>query len=213
MSLESIRDGILAYDEAQVKERVAGALATGLPAADILAGGLIDAMDEVGRRFSEGEIFVPEMLLAAQVMKAGLNVLAPDLKATTAKSQGTVVIGTVKGDLHDIGKNLVAMMLEGGGFTVIDLGVDVDAATFVAAAREHHADIIALSALLTTTMPAMRETVASLSDAGLTRTIVGGAPITRAFAEQIGAAGFSEDAPGAVRVARNLLEPESLEKV
>ena len=205
MSVETIYNAILAYDENTVVAGVNAELTAGTSPDAILNHGLISAMDEVGRLFSDGEIFVPEMLLAAKVMKSGLEVLAPKLKSAAAKPSGTVVIGTVKGDLHDIGKNLVAMMLEGGGFTVVDLGVDVEAERFVAAARDNGADVVAVSALLTTTMPAMRTTVAALKAAGMTRTIVGGAPITQDFADEIGAAGYRADAPGAVRLARTFL--------
>ena len=150
--------------------------------------------------------FVPEMLMAAQAMKAGLKLLKPLLAEGQGQSKGTVVIGTVKGDLHDIGKNLVAMMMEGAGFEVIDLGVDVDSETFVKTAREKNATVIALSALLTTTMPAMENTVKAVQEAAVpTKTIIGGAPVTQAFADQIGADGYSADAPGAVKLAKSLL--------
>jgi 5-methyltetrahydrofolate--homocysteine methyltransferase len=172
----------------------------------ILNDGLISAMDEVGERFSAGELFVPEMLMAAQAMKAGLKILKPHLSAGQSKSKGVVVIGTVKGDLHDIGKNLVSMMMEGAGFEVVDLGVDVDSEAFVKTAAEKSADVIALSALLTTTMPSMESTVKAVKEAGMTtRTIIGGAPVTQAFADQIGADGYSADAPGAVKLVKALV--------
>ena len=162
-------------------------------------------MDYVGKQFSEGELFVPEMLMAAQTMKKGLEILKPKLGSGGSASAGKIVIGTVKGDLHDIGKNLVGMMLEGGGFEIVDLGVDVEPKTFVEEAKKHDAKIVGLSALLTTTMPAMEETVNALKEAGLTvKTMVGGAPVTKAFADKIGATGYSEDAPGAVELARKL---------
>jgi 5-methyltetrahydrofolate--homocysteine methyltransferase len=155
--------------------------------------------------FSAGELFVPEMLMAAQAMKAGLALLKPHL-AGQSKSKGVVVIGTVKGDLHDIGKNLVSMMMEGAGFEVVDLGVDVDSEKFVKTAAEKSADVIALSALLTTTMPSMESTVKAVKEAGMaTRTIIGGAPVTQAFADQIGADGYSADAPGAVKLVKQLV--------
>jgi 5-methyltetrahydrofolate--homocysteine methyltransferase len=160
----------------------------------------------VGEKFSSGELFVPEMLMAAQAMKAGLEILKPLLSSGQAHAKGTVVIGTVKGDLHDIGKNLVAMMLEGAGFEVVDLGVDVASEKFVQAAAERKADVVALSALLTTTMPAMQRTVAAVKEAGLSsRTIIGGAPVTQAYAERVGADGYSPDAPGAVRLVKKLV--------
>jgi len=150
-------------------------------------------MDEVGKKFSDGELFVPEMLQAAQAMKAGLEVLKPHLSSESATSKGIIVIGTVKGDLHDIGKNLVAMMMEGGGFNVVDLGVDIDADKFVKAAVEHN------------TMPAMEATIVAIKEAGIAaKTIIGGAPVTEAYADQIGADGYSDDAPGAVDLARKL---------
>jgi 5-methyltetrahydrofolate--homocysteine methyltransferase len=162
-------------------------------------------MDAVGKAFSEGELYVPEMLMAAQTMKAGLEILKPKLGGSGAASAGVIVMGTVKGDLHDIGKNLVGMMLEGGGFEVHDLGVDVEAKTFVEAVKQHNASIVGLSALLTTTMPAMEETVAALKEAGLNiKVMIGGAPVTQAYADKIGASGYSEDAPSAVELARKL---------
>jgi 5-methyltetrahydrofolate--homocysteine methyltransferase len=160
----------------------------------------------VGEKFSAGELFVPEMLMAAQAMKGGLEMLKPLLATGQSSSKGTVVIGTVKGDLHDIGKNLVAMMMEGAGFEVVDLGVDVDSEAFVKAAADRGADVIALSALLTTTMPSMETTVKAVKEAGMSvKTIIGGAPVTQAFADQIGADGYSSDAPGAVRLVKQII--------
>lgn len=206
MAVQNIFDAVVAFDPQTVKNHVETELSGGTPVDDILNDGLIAAMDEVGRRFSDGELFVPEMLMAAQAMKAGLEVLKPHLAAGASRSRGTVVIGTVKGDLHDIGKNLVAMMMEGGGFTVVDLGVDVDAERFVRAARENEAQVVALSALLTTTMPSMAATVKAVKEAGLSaRTIVGGAPVTQDYADKIGADGYSGDAPGAVELVRRLV--------
>jgi 5-methyltetrahydrofolate--homocysteine methyltransferase len=160
----------------------------------------------VGKKFSAGELFVPEMLMAAQAMKSGVAVLQPLLTDEISNAKGTVVIGTVKGDLHDIGKNLVVIMMEGAGFNVVDLGVDVNAEQFVTAAKENNANIVALSALLTTTMTVMETTVQAIKDAGLsTRTIIGGAPVTQAFADQIGADGFGSDAHSAVKMAQGLI--------
>jgi len=206
MGIQEIYDAILGFDEEKVKELTQKEIDAGTDIDTILNDGMIAAMDEVGKRFSEGILFVPEMLMAAQAMKAGLEILKPLLKGDAALSKGTVVIGTVKGDLHDIGKNLVAMMLEGAGFKVVDLGPDVDAQKFVEAAREHEADVVALSALLTTTMPQMEATVAAIKEAGLNvKTIIGGAPVTQAFADQIHADGYSDDAPGGVELVRKLV--------
>lgn len=206
MSVRDIFEAVVAFDEEKVRELVAAELAAGTPVEDILNMGLIAAMDEVGERFSSGDLFVPEMLMAAQAMQAGLRDLKPHLAEGDAASKGTVVIGTVKGDLHDIGKNLVAMMLEGAGFTVVDLGVDVAPEKFLEAARSSNAKVVALSALLTTTMPSMEETVKVLEGAGLgVKTIIGGAPVTAEYATSIGAAGYSDDAPGAVLLARELM--------
>ncbi len=207
MAVEHIAQAIMKYDLNTVKELVQNELDQNTDISLILDVGLIGAMDEVGRRYSEGELFVPEMLRAAQCMKAGLELLKPRLAGQSTHSRGTVVIGTVKGDLHDIGKNLVSMMMEGAGFTVVDLGVDVSAEKFIQAVGEKKADIVALSALLTTTMPAMQATIAAVKESGLAvKTMVGGAPVTRTFAAQIGADGYSADAPGAVVQARQLLE-------
>ena len=205
MAIADIFKAVLAYDEAQAKSLTQAEIDAGSDIETILNDGLISAMDDVGKKFSEGDLFVPEMLMAAQAMKAGLQVLKPHLSSDSAANKGTVVIGTVKGDLHDIGKNLVSMMMEGAGFNVIDLGVDVDADKFVAAAKENNAKVVALSALLTTTMPAMEATVSAIKEAGIaTKTIIGGAPVTQAYADQIGADGYSDDAPGAVELARSL---------
>jgi 5-methyltetrahydrofolate--homocysteine methyltransferase len=174
----------------------------------ILNKGLIGAMDEVGEQFSRGKLYVPEMLQAAQTMKTGLEVLRPKLVGASAKPRGTVVIGSVKGDLHDIGKNLVAMMLEGAGFRIVDLGVDVPPERFVDAAKENHANLVAMSALLTTTMPSMDETVARIKEASVgARAIVGGAPVNREYADKIHADGYSSDAVGAVELAKSLVAP------
>jgi 5-methyltetrahydrofolate--homocysteine methyltransferase len=205
MAMQEIVDAVLDFDQGRTVRLVEAELDHGTAAATILQDGLIAAMDEVGRRYSEGLFFVPEMLMAAEAMKAGLGVLRPRLSAPEAMSGGTVVIGTVKGDQHDIGKNLVAMMLECAAFKVINLGVDVAPDKFLAIAKRHDAQIIAMSALLTTTLPAMEETVARVKrDGGRFKTVVGGAPVTQAFADKIGADGYSPDAAGAVTVARKL---------
>jgi 5-methyltetrahydrofolate--homocysteine methyltransferase len=206
MAIKDIFDAVLAFDEAAAAAKTRGELDAGTDIGTILNDGLISAMDEVGERFSAGDLFVPEMLMAAQAMKAGLEILKPHLAEGAGRSKGTVVIGTVKGDLHDIGKNLVAMMIEGAGFDVLDLGVDVQSDAFLKTAVEKDAGVIALSALLTTTMPAMESTVKAVKEAELpVKTIIGGAPVTQAFADQIGADGYSADAPGAVKLVKQLL--------
>lgn len=206
MSVEKIFDAVIELEEDLVVELVKKEIAAGTDLSKVLNDGLIGAMDEVGKRFSTGELFVPEMLLAAQAMKAGLDELKPHLGKGAAATRGTVVIGTVKGDLHDIGKNLVAMMMEGAGFEVIDVGMDVDTQKFLAAAKEKNAGVIAMSALLTTTMPAMEEVVKAIREQGLAiKTMVGGAPVTPEFTQRIGADAYCEDAPAAVEAARNFI--------
>jgi 5-methyltetrahydrofolate--homocysteine methyltransferase len=188
--------------------KVQAALDAGVAAPVILNEGLIPAMTEVGRLFEEGEYFVPEMLIAARAMQSGLAILKPHLIELDTKSIGKVVIGTVKGDLHDIGKNLVAMMLEGAGFEVIDLGTDVTPEKFVDATRDKSAHIVALSALLTTTMQSMTATIQALQNAGLreqVKIMIGGAPITQEYANMIGADGFATDASRAVATAKALV--------
>jgi 5-methyltetrahydrofolate--homocysteine methyltransferase len=206
--IQEIYEGILDGQAPLVSQKVQQALDSDIDPAAILNQGMIAAMAEVGKRFEEGEYFVPEMLIAARAMQAGLALLKPRLQQTDLRSSGKVVIGTVKGDLHDIGKNLVAMMLEGAGFEIVDLGTDVSADKFVAAAREHQADLVAMSALLTTTMPNMKVTIDALQTAGLrqqVKVIIGGAPITESFARQVGADGYAPDASRAVAVAKSLL--------
>lgn len=206
MTVKAIFDAVLAFDEAAVQFQTQSELDAGTDVNTILNDGLIGAMDAVGERFSSGVIYVPEMLIAAEAMKAGLKIIKPHLAEGQSRSRGTVVIGTVKGDLHDIGKNLVTMMMEGAGFEVVDLGVDVDRDNFIKTATEKNAQVIALSALLTTTMPSMENTIKAVKEAGLaTKTIIGGAPVTQAFADQIGADGFSSDAPGAVKLVKQFI--------
>lgn len=191
-----------------VKGQVQAALDAGLEPVAILNEGMIAAMTEVGRRFSEGEYYVPEMLVSARTMQEGLAVLKPYLVQAKVQSAGKVLAGTVRGDLHDIGKNLVCMMLEGAGFEIQDLGTDVPPQRFVEAARASNPDIVALSALLTTTMPNMKATIDALTAAGLrdkVKVIVGGAPVTEGFARQIGADGYAPDATGAVDLAKSLM--------
>jgi 5-methyltetrahydrofolate--homocysteine methyltransferase len=206
--LDDIYKGVLAGDLESVERHVNAALRASLSPEGILTDGLIAPMAEAGQLFEDGEYFVPELLVAARAMKAGLALLKPLLVDSDVKPAGTVVAGTVKGDLHDIGKNLVCMMLEGAGFEVVDLGVDVSSEQFVEAVRKGGVDIIAMSALLTTTMVGMKTIVDALESAGLrggVRVIVGGAPVTNGYAEQIGADGYSPDASQAVRLAKSLL--------
>jgi 5-methyltetrahydrofolate--homocysteine methyltransferase len=184
------------------------ALAERIDPAVLVNGHMIPAMDEVGRRYESEEYFVPELLLSARAMKGSLELIRPLLAAKGAESAGRVVIGTVKGDLHDIGKNLVASMLEGGGFEVIDLGSDVAPEKFAAVAKERDADIVCLSALLTVTMPAMKTTLEALRNAGVRdriKVLVGGAPVTQQFADEIGADGYGDNASVAVNLARRLI--------
>ena len=206
--LKAVLTGVIEGDNKGVQENVKAALEAGVPAATLLNSSLIPAMAEVGRLFEEGEYFVPEMLISARAMKSGMALLKPLLTSAEVNRAGTVVIGTVKGDLHDIGKNLVGLMLEGAGFQVIDLGSDVSPEKYMDAVKEHNPQMIAMSALLTTTMVNMRSTISALQEAGMrdqVKVIVGGAPVTRSFAEQIGADGYAEDASRAVAVAKALL--------
>ena len=191
----------------QVAALVQQALEQGLAPGEVLSAGLIAGMDRVGRDFKSGELFVPEVLVAARAMHAGMAVLRPHLTAGSVSGQGCFVLGTVKGDLHDIGKNLVKMMLEGAGFEVVDLGTDVAPETFVAAVRERRPQFLGLSALLTTTMLNMQTTMEALRVAGLrdrVKVLIGGAPVTAAYAEKIGADGYAPDAATAVEIARAL---------
>jgi 5-methyltetrahydrofolate--homocysteine methyltransferase len=207
--LSSIYQSILEGDNKASPAHVQAALDSGLDPARILTEGMIAAMAEVGRLFEEGEYYVPEMLIAARAMQAGLAVLKPHLVSANIQPIGKVVAGTVKGDLHDIGKNLVCMMLEGSGFEIVDLGTDVAAERFVEAARQPGVKVVALSALLTTTMTQMQNTIQALEQAGVrqqVKVIVGGAPVTEAFARQVGADGYAPDASRAVSLARALIE-------
>ncbi|MCK5552774.1 MAG: corrinoid protein, partial [Deltaproteobacteria bacterium] len=191
----------------EVERLTLEALDEGLPAQDILGGGLIAGMNVVGEQFKKGEIFVPGVLLAARAMKAGMAYLRPILADTGAKPVGRVVLGTVEGDTHDIGKTVVGMMLEGAGFEVIDLGVDTPSEKFVEAATEEKADIVGMSALLTTTMSHMKGTIEALKSAGLgVKTLVGGPPVTQRFAKEIKADAYAGDAALAVEKAKELLE-------
>jgi len=205
--LKALHDAILTGDAKVAKSATEAALGEGVEPMALVQDTMMPAMDEVGKRFECNEYFVPELLLAARAMKASLELIRPLLAAGGVEPAGRVAIGTVKGDLHDIGKNLVAAMLEGGGYEVIDLGVNVDPQKFVAAVKEKNARIVAMSALLTTTMPAMKTTIDALRQAGLrdqVKVMVGGAPVNESYAREIGADGFSRNAAGAVAAARAL---------
>lgn len=206
--LSSIYQAILEGDQAAARAAVQRALEENLEAETILKQAMIPAMQEVGRLFEEGEYFVPEMLVAARAMQTGLSLLKPKLVQADVAPAGKVVAGTVKGDLHDIGKNLVCMMLEGAAFEIIDLGTDVPPERFVEAVQTSGAQLLALSALLTTTMPNMKQTIEALQQAGLrqqVKVMVGGAPVTETFARQIGADGYAPDASRAVALAKSLM--------
>jgi 5-methyltetrahydrofolate--homocysteine methyltransferase len=206
MSIENIFQSIVQLKRDEIADLVQAEIDASTDISVILEQGLINAMGAVGDEFSEGRLFVPEMLRAAETMKIGLEVLRPLLMEADIAPRGTVVVGTVKGDLHDIGKNLVGMMLQGAGFTVVDLGVDVEAQAFVDAAAENQAQLVAMSALLTTTMPVMAECIGKFKDTGSgTRLMVGGAPVNQDFAIKINADGYSSDAPGAVELAKKLV--------
>ncbi len=205
--LEDIHNAVLNGNKTAAVASVQQAMAEGVAAEDILNQALIPAMTEVGQRFENGEYFVPEMLVSARAMQACVDILKPVLVQAGVKPLATVAIGTVKGDLHDIGKNLVAIMLEGAGFAIQDLGANVPAEKFIEAAR-NGAQIVALSALLTTTMPAMKTTIDAFKEAGLrdrVKIMIGGAPVTQAYADEIGADGYSPDASSATRLAKQLL--------
>jgi 5-methyltetrahydrofolate--homocysteine methyltransferase len=206
--IQTIYQAVLEGDANAAKEGVQAALRDGITPIKIMNEGLIAAMGEVGKMFETGEYYVPEMLISARAMQASLGLVKPFLEETGVKAVGKIAIGTVKGDLHDIGKNLVGMMLEGAGFEVIDLGTDVAPEKFIQAVQLYHPQIIGLSALLTTTMPSMGATIGALKAAGLrdqVKVLVGGAPVTEAFAQQIGADGYSPDASVAARQARALV--------
>ena len=207
-TLEPIYNAVLNGDKDAAVENVQAALDAGTDAGVILQNSLIPAMEKVGQLFEAGEYYVPEMLIAARAMQAGLGLLKPLLVDSDVKPTGKVVIGTVKGDLHDIGKNLVAMMLEGAGFEIYDLGTDVSPDKFIAAIKEENVDILAMSALLTTTMPMMETTIKAVDQAGLkdvVKIIIGGAPVTTEYAQKIGADGFAPDASQAASMAKRLV--------
>jgi 5-methyltetrahydrofolate--homocysteine methyltransferase len=204
--LKALSDAIIKGDQNKSVEITRQALADGMAAKSVLDEGLIAGMDVVGARFKKNEIYIPEVLIAARAMKMAMEVLEPELVKAGVEPIGKLAIGTVQGDLHDIGKNLVAMMLKGAGFEVIDLGVDVGPEKFVEQAMAKGVQLIGMSALLTTTMPGMEKTVAALKDAGLsTKVIVGGAPVTQDYADKIGADGYASDAASAVDMAKSLV--------
>ncbi len=203
--IKPLYEAIVNGDARAAKAITDKALASGMDPMKIVTDFMVPAMSEVGSKFECNEYFVPELLLAARAMKAAMEPIRPLLVAAGAEPVGRVVVGTVKGDLHDIGKNLVAAMLEGGGFEVIDLGVNVSPEQFIQSVKEKNANIVAMSALLTTTMPAMKTTIEAMKQAGMrdkVKVLIGGAPITQKFADEIGADGFSESAAGAVALAR-----------
>jgi 5-methyltetrahydrofolate--homocysteine methyltransferase len=203
--LQPLRDAVIAGDARTTRSITEEAIKEGIDPLQLVNEFMVPAMDEVGRRFECNEYFVPELLLSARAMKSALEIIRPLLTARGTQPVGRVAIGTVKGDLHDIGKNLVAAMLEGGGFEVIDLGVNVSPEKFIETVREKNANIIAMSALLTTTMPAMKTTIDALKQAGVrekVKVLIGGAPITQKYADEIGADGFSDNAVGAVALAK-----------
>ena len=208
MDLMEMAASLIEGDAPSVKELTEKALAEGIEPARIVNEGLIPGMSEVGRRFKAGEFYLPEVLIAARAMHAGLDIVKPLFSRYDFKPVGTVVLGTVKGDLHDIGKNLVGMMLEGAGFQVIDMGVDVSPDKFVETVKERRSHVVAMSALLTTTMPSMKATIEALKEAGLqgeVKVLVGGAPLTQRYADETRADGYAPDAASAVDKARELL--------
>ena len=204
--LETIEEMVVSGKFKDIEEQVQGAVDSGIDLNRLINDALISAMDIVGKRFADGEIYVPEMLVSAKTMKLGLDIIKPLLQSGEAEHRGTVAMGTVKGDLHDIGKNLVGMMLEGAGFEVIDLGINNPVENYLEAVDEHEPVIMGMSALLTTTMPAMEKTIQAIKDSGIAvKTMVGGAPVTQTYAEKIGADGYAPDAASAVDLAKSLL--------
>jgi len=204
--LQAIADALIKGDRNTVADLTKKALDEGVSPKEVLEDGLIAGMNVIGKRFKANEIYVPEVLIAARAMKGGMALLQPELAAAGVKPAGTVVVGTVKGDLHDIGKNLVAMMLTGGGLKVVDIGIDTPAEKFVEACKAEKAQICAMSALLTTTMPQMAGVVKALKDSGMgVKAMIGGAPVTQSYADEIGADGYAPDAASAVDLAKSLL--------
>ncbi len=204
--LKALSEAIIKGDQSTAVAVTESALAEGMAPETILGEGLIAGMNVIGKRFKANEVYIPEVLIAARAMKMAMEVLEPKLVEAGVQPMGRAVMGTVQGDLHDIGKNLVVMMLKGAGFEVVDMGVDVSPADFVARVKESGAQVVGLSALLTTTMPAMEKTIQAIREAGLgTKVMVGGAPVTQNFADKIGADGYAPDAASAVDLAKSLL--------
>jgi len=206
--LQTITDTLIIGDASVLREKVQGGLDAGLCADDILQKGLISGMDIIGEKMESGEMFIPEVLMAGQAMAQSVELLKPLLADESGSSAGKIIIGTVKGDLHDIGKNLVVMMLESAGFEVIDLGVDVEPEIFIEAIKKNNPDILGLSALLTTTMPWMKKSVEIVVESGLRdnlKILVGGAPVNQEFADEIGADAYAADAGAAGKIAKRLL--------
>jgi 5-methyltetrahydrofolate--homocysteine methyltransferase len=204
--LKALSEAVIKGDQSTAVKITQDALDEGMVPGEILTNGLVAGMAVIGERFKKNEVYIPEVLIAARAMKSAMEILEPKLVETGVKPLGTVVIGTVQGDLHDIGKNLVAMMLKGAGFNVIDIGVDCSAEKFADAVKEHKATLVAMSALLTTTMPAMEKSVNTFKEQGLeAKVMIGGAPVTQGYADKIGADGYSADAASAVDLAKQLL--------
>ena len=205
---QDLADSIIAGDNVKSKEITQKLVDSGVSSSEILNEGLVAGMEVVGRQFKANEMYIPEVLIAARAMHAAMDIIKPMLSESGAKMKGTVIIGTVQGDLHDIGKNLVGMMLEGGGFSVIDVGVDVSAEKYAEEAKKSGAKLIGLSALLTTTMPVMKDVIALLKTDSITadvKVMVGGAPLTQEYSDSIGANGYAPDASSAVDLATKLL--------
>ncbi len=204
--LEALKNAVIKGDQNTAKEITSKALDEGMNPEEVLNNGLIAGMNVIGAAFKKNEVYVPEVLIAARAMKMAMEILEPKLVEAGVEPLGTVVIGTVQGDLHDIGKNLVAMMLKGAGFNVIDIGTDANPEKFIDAAKTNKAQVVGLSALLTTTMPMMEKTVAAFKEAGVvTKIMIGGAPVTQEYCDKIGANGYAADAASAVDIAKELL--------
>ncbi len=204
--LKALADAVIKGDQNTAVKITKEAIHEGMAPKSVLSEGLIAGMDVIGERFKKNEVYIPEVLIAARAMKMAMEILAPELVRTGVKPVGKLLIGTVQGDLHDIGKNLVAMMLKGAGFEVIDIGVDINPEKFVEQAKASGAQVIGLSALLTTTMPSMEKTIKAMKEAGVkAKVIIGGAPVTQAYADKIGADGYAADAASAVDIVKKLV--------
>jgi 5-methyltetrahydrofolate--homocysteine methyltransferase len=204
-NIQDLTEAVIKGDEDKIKLLILELLHAGTPAKEIMEDGLIAGMNIVGEKMETEEMFIPEVLMSAKAMSSGVEILKPQLTDEEKAASGILVLGTVQGDLHDIGKNLVKMLMEGAGFSVIDLGTDVAPAAFVEAIKEHNADIVGMSALLTTTMPKMKETLEAIEKAGIrdqVKILVGGAPVTEKYASDIGADGYGYDAGSSVRIAK-----------